>query len=86
MDGGGTGGTGGTPQTQSGTSSGTSANSAAAVVLQCKIPVAKDEVLWIQLPDGTFKLNAKVSPVEIPDGMEFEGDFWEGEQAYAYFR
>ena len=31
-------------------------------------------------------MNVKVSPIDTPEGMEFEGYVWEGEQAYAYFR
>ena len=69
----------------SSTSSGTSASGVAADVQPCKIAVAPDQVLWLPLPDGSYKLNVKISPVDTPVGMKFRGYCWEGKQAYAFF-
>ena len=41
---------------------------------------------WSFVPGASATVNAKVSPVDVLDGMEFEGYVWEGVHAYAYFR
>ena len=67
------------------TSSGTSASGVAADVQRHKIPVAPNQVKWLPLPDGTFKLDCKISPVAEPHGMRFRGYDFEGNQAFAFF-
>ena len=51
------------------------------------MPVSKDQILYVQQMDGTWKLNSKISPIDVPEGKEFKGYFCghDKRQAYAYF-
>ena len=80
------------PPTQSGTSAATThtldvpfANFAENGVL--KLPVDKEQILYVQEKDGRWKLNSKISPIDVPEDWEFKGYLWgpDKEQAYAYF-
>ena len=51
------------------------------------VPLRKEQIRYIYKDDGTWKLNSKISPIDVPEGMEFKGYFWghDKTQAYAYF-